>query len=93
MLRWNLGTLITYNIGIVAVCKIDFNDLFEGKKVFSLYFQALERFTPEERDCYMEDEIDLKYLPKKHGYRYEMSNCLFEAAYEKILEVCRCAPG
>ena len=56
-------------------------------------FQALERFTPQERDCYKEEEIDLKYLPKSHGYRYEMSNCLFEAAYEKILEVCQCAPG
>ena len=33
------------------------------------------------------------YLPKSHGYRYEMSNCLFEAAYEKILERCHCAPG
>lgn len=29
----------------------------------------------------------LQYLPKSHGYRYEMSNCLFEAALEKILEV------
>ena len=29
----------------------------------------------------------LRYLPKSHGYRYEMSNCLFEAALEKILEV------
>ena len=26
-------------------------------------------------------------------YRYEMSNCLFEAAFEKILEDCKCAPG
>lgn len=25
--------------------------------------------------------------------RYEMSNCLFEAAFENILERCRCAPG
>jgi hypothetical protein len=56
-------------------------------------FQALERFSPEERDCYQENEIDLLYLPKSHGYRYEMSNCLFEAAYEQILEQCRCAPG
>ena len=53
----------------------------------------MARFTPEERDCYMEDEIDLMYLPKSHGYRYEMSNCLFEAAFEKILEICHCAPG
>jgi len=55
--------------------------------------QALARFTPEQRDCYKEDEIDLMYLPKSHGYRYEMSNCLFEAAFEKILERCHCAPG
>jgi len=55
--------------------------------------QVLTRFTPEQRDCYQEHEIDLKYLPKSHGYRYEMSNCLFEAAFEKILEDCKCAPG
>lgn len=55
--------------------------------------QVLTRFSPEQRDCYQEHEIDLKYLPKSHGYRYEMSNCLFEAAFEKILEECDCAPG
>ena len=64
---------------------LNFNSIF--------LFQALERFSPEERDCYQENEIDLLYLPKSHGYRYEMSNCLFEAAYEQILEQCRCAPG
>ena len=53
----------------------------------------LTRFTPPQRDCYQEHEIDLKYLPKSHGYRYEMSNCLFEAAFENILEKCKCAPG
>lgn len=55
--------------------------------------QVLTRFSPEQRDCYQEHEIDLKYLPKSHGYRYEMSNCLFEAAFEKILDECQCAPG
>ena len=25
--------------------------------------------------------------------RYEMSNCLFEAAFENILHSCHCAPG
>ena len=55
--------------------------------------QVITRFTPRDRDCYAEQEIDLMYLPKSHGYRYEMSNCLFEAAYEKILERCHCAPG
>ena len=26
-------------------------------------------------------------------YRYEMSNCLFEATFENILETCKCFPG
>ena len=33
--------------------------------------------------------VELKYLPKDHGYRYEMSNCLFEATFEHILEVSK----
>ena len=44
---------------------------------------ARDRFTPEERGCYFEDELPLKYLPSPI-YRYEMSNCLFEAAYEEV---------
>ena len=26
-------------------------------------------------------------------FRYEMSNCLFEGAYEVILKQCNCTPG
>ena len=47
------------------------------------------RLTPELRNCYGEDEIALKFLPKSDGYRYEMGNCLFEATFEKILENCK----
>ena len=54
---------------------------------------AMRRFSPQERDCYSEEEISLKYLPRDHGYRYEMSNCLFEAAFENILRECKCFPG
>ena len=54
--------------------------------------KAQERFTPEERGCYFKEELPLKYLPSKY-YRYEMSNCLFEAAYEEILERCNCTPS
>ena len=54
---------------------------------------AMQRFSPAERDCYSEDEISLKYLPRDHGFRYEMSNCLFESAFEHILRVCKCFPG
>ena len=62
------------------------------------------RLSPETRNCYGEDEISLKFLPKSKGYRsdnkvfgyglnfsfrYEMSNCLFEATFERILEECK----
>ena len=43
---------------------------------------AKNRFTPEERGCYFDHEIQLSYLPK-NWYRYDINNCLFEAAYEK----------
>ena len=54
---------------------------------------AISRLSPAERDCYTENEISLKYLPLKDGYRYGMDNCLFISAFEKILEACKCYPG
>ena len=68
---------------------------------------ALQRFTPTERDCYKEQEVDLKFLPRDYGYRlkndlcfsppkydlrYSLSNCLFEAGLEEILGQCGCVP-
>ena len=43
---------------------------------------ARNRFTPEERGCYFDHELPLTYLPRI-SYRYDINNCLFEAAYEK----------
>jgi hypothetical protein len=54
--------------------------------------EARDRFSPLERGCYVEGELPLEYLPSKF-YRYEMSNCLFEAAYERILDECNCTPS
>ena len=54
---------------------------------------ALENFSPPERDCYAENEISLKYLPRSHGYRYNINNCLFESTYESILKECNCFPS
>ena len=53
--------------------------------------EAQNRFTPIERGCYLDHELNLTYLPKK-WYRYSINNCLFEAAYEKILQDCNCTP-
>jgi len=69
------------------------NQIAVTPTLMSTSANAMARFTSEQRDCYSEDEISLKFLPKDHGYRYEMSNCLFEAAFENILERCKCAPG
>ena len=54
---------------------------------------AKSRFSPEQRDCYTDDEISLKFLPSKDGYRYGIGNCLFESSFENILENCKCYPG
>lgn len=59
--------------------------------LFSTTNEARDRFTPRDRDCYVEGELPLEYLPSKF-YRYEMSNCLFESAYENILKECNCTP-
>ena len=54
---------------------------------------AIRRLSAEERDCYTDTEIKLKYLPTKDGYRYGMENCLFVSALENILDQCSCYPG
>ena len=35
----------------------------------------------------------MKYLPTGSGYRYAIGNCIFEAAFENVLERCNCYPG
>ena len=67
---------------------------------------AQARFTPKEKGCYSEKEVTLKYLPygmyrsavigclitiSANG-RYDIGNCLFEAAYEEVLDTCGCTP-
>ena len=50
--------------------------------LYSTSNAAHTRFTPEERGCYFDHELPLTYLPTQ-WYRYDINNCLFEAAYEK----------
>ena len=35
---------------------------------------AIDRFTPEDRDCYTAEEVNLVSLPLKKGYREENSS-------------------
>lgn len=53
---------------------------------------AISRFTPEERDCFIEDEVNLTALPQQNGYRMSMKNCLYDKALHATIEECRCRP-
>ena len=48
------------------------------------------RFTPEERQCFFEDEIRMVNCNIDVGCRYEYSNCLFEAFTDQLLLQCGC---
>ena len=47
------------------------------------------RFNAEERNCYFDDEIELDHFPS-HWFRYSIDNCLLEATFQKIEDICNC---
>ena len=53
---------------------------------------AIGRFTPDERGCYANGEANLTYLVQKHGYRYQLNNCLIDRVIRDIIWECRCVP-
>ena len=53
---------------------------------------AIERFAPNERDCYTDDEVNLVSLPLKKGYRMSMMNCLYDKALHATKAECNCIP-
>ena len=48
---------------------------------------ARERFTPEERQCFFNDEIKMVNCNADVGCRYEFTNCLFEAYTDMVIEI------
>ena len=44
---------------------------------------AVDRFMPDDRGCYNDDEFDFPILKQASGYRYSMKNCLYEAVIER----------
>ena len=54
--------------------------------------RALNHFTPQDRDCYMDSEFEFRYLRRTYGFRYDMNNCLYEAVMERIVKNCSCVP-
>ena len=53
---------------------------------------AISRFSPDERGCYSDSEVQLTYLTKEQGFRYEMNNCLIDQGIREIIWNCRCLP-
>ena len=51
---------------------------------------ALKRFPPEVRECYMDEEIQLKYLKSSFGFRYSMKNCLYDIVIEYCVKNSSC---
>jgi hypothetical protein len=54
---------------------------------------AINKFSPEVRNCYADGEANLTYLTYGHGYRYEMNNCLVDQGIRDIIWYCRCIPS
>ena len=58
--------------------------------IFNTTKSAVERFTPLERDCYLDDEFQLPNLRWDFGFRYSIINCLYESVLQKIMDNCSC---
>ena len=50
-------------------------------------------FAPTDRKCWGNSEIVLNELNYSEGYRYTMSNCLYEATMQVAYNNCSCYPG
>ena len=69
------------------------NNLVVSATLMNTSEAVRNRFSPQQRNCYFEDEIQLLHLPHENSFRYDISNCLFEATLQKIEENCHCVPA
>ena len=53
---------------------------------------AIETFSPDERDCYADGEVNMNYLDHHRGFRYQINNCLIDEGIRDIIWNCRCLP-
>ena len=53
---------------------------------------AIETFSPDERDCYADGEVNMNYLDYYRGFRYQINNCLIDEGIREIIWNCRCLP-
>jgi hypothetical protein len=54
---------------------------------------AIDKFEPNDRKCFMDSEFHFNYLKWSEGFRYSNKNCLYEAVIEKIIAFCQCLPS
>jgi hypothetical protein len=54
---------------------------------------SIQRFAPDRRGCYLDEEFHFQNLQWSSGFRYSIKNCLYEAVIGKILEHCGCLPN
>ena len=54
---------------------------------------AINNFSPEDRNCYADGEANLTYLKYNLAYRYEMNNCLVDQGIRDIIWNCRYIPS
>ena len=54
---------------------------------------AIQRFGPYERKCWVSSEIGFSFIPYDNWYQYSMTNCLFEAAMQEANRTCDCIPS
>ena len=55
--------------------------------------EAISRFDPNTRGCYVDEEFHFKTLTWNAGYRYSLRNCLFASLIEKVVANCSCMPN
>ena len=52
--------------------------------------ETVKRFSPEVRECYTDDEVQLKHLKRSIGFRYSMKNCYLDIVLDHLLNNCYC---
>ena len=53
--------------------------------------ETLNRFSPEVRECYTDDEVQLKHLKSSIGFRYSLKNCFLDIVLDHLLKNCSCS--
>lgn len=78
---------LPYRTGFHAFHGDSDNDILFVTPTLNLIDKSLESWTPEQRNCFMEGEKNLKYFRI-----YTKVNCEHECISQAVLETCGCVP-